>query len=176
MGRLRDHERSALAAVENYAVSQGDTADGVLGALERLHAQALSPSEAEGYRDRSAVAVLFYFVRQLRAACEHDGAHRRRNWKAGDAVHERAVRFVRDLKGLDHSPWRRRSEPQQYVKPTNALSALSLVLARIAQAYRVDACAAYAASNRAGRLRGYGNAIVPHVAQAFIEAYLECRI
>jgi hypothetical protein len=26
-----------------------------------------------------------------------------------------------------------------------------------------------------GRLRGYGNAIVPQVAQAFIEAYLETK-
>lgn len=32
---------------------------------------------------------------------------------------------------------------------------------------------AYGASARVGRLRAYGNAIVPQVAQAFIEAYLE---
>jgi len=29
---------------------------------------------------------------------------------------------------------------------------------------------------RVGRLRGYGNAINPHVAKVFIESYLECRI
>jgi DNA (cytosine-5)-methyltransferase 1 len=32
------------------------------------------------------------------------------------------------------------------------------------------------AANRVGRLRAYGNAIVPQVAQAFIEAYLEYRV
>jgi DNA (cytosine-5)-methyltransferase 1 len=26
-----------------------------------------------------------------------------------------------------------------------------------------------------GRLRAYGNAIVPQVAQAFVEAFMECR-
>tara|TARA_R110000868_G_scaffold346157_1_gene607183 strand:- start:441 stop:1208 length:768 start_codon:yes stop_codon:yes gene_type:complete len=34
---------------------------------------------------------------------------------------------------------------------------------------------AYGATARVGRLRAYGNAIVPQVAQAFIGAYLECN-
>jgi DNA (cytosine-5)-methyltransferase 1 len=32
---------------------------------------------------------------------------------------------------------------------------------------------AHGVSGRVGRLRAYGNAIVPQVAQTFIEAYLE---
>jgi DNA (cytosine-5)-methyltransferase 1 len=34
---------------------------------------------------------------------------------------------------------------------------------------------AHGVSARVGRLRGYGNAIVPQVAQVFITAYMECR-
>jgi DNA (cytosine-5)-methyltransferase 1 len=34
---------------------------------------------------------------------------------------------------------------------------------------------AHGATSRVGRLRAYGNAIVPQVAQAFIEAFMECR-
>jgi DNA (cytosine-5)-methyltransferase 1 len=34
---------------------------------------------------------------------------------------------------------------------------------------------AYGAASRVGRLRAYGNAIVPQVAQGFIEAFMECR-
>ena len=34
---------------------------------------------------------------------------------------------------------------------------------------------AHGAAARVGRLRAYGNAIVPQVAQAFIEAFMECR-
>jgi len=34
---------------------------------------------------------------------------------------------------------------------------------------------AHGAASRVGRLRAYGNAIVPQVAQAFIEAFMECR-
>jgi hypothetical protein len=34
---------------------------------------------------------------------------------------------------------------------------------------------ASARANRVGRLRAYGNAIVPEVAAAFIRAYLEAR-
>lgn len=35
---------------------------------------------------------------------------------------------------------------------------------------------AYGVPGRVGRLRGYGNAIVPQVAQAFAEAFLECAL
>ena len=34
---------------------------------------------------------------------------------------------------------------------------------------------AYGAASRVGRLRAYGNAIVPQAAQTFIEAFMECR-
>lgn len=175
VGRLRDHERAALAEVAGYAQSQGHEGEGVRVVLDAVRSQALYEWSTRGLRDVCAPEVLLAFLRNIAEACEPSSDERRRRQKAGDAVHERAVRFVRGLKGLDDSPLRRGPEEQRTGEPSDALSALSLVLARTAEAYRGDALTAYAATGRVGRLRGYGNAIVPQVAAEFVGAYLDIR-
>jgi hypothetical protein len=59
---------------------------------------------------------------------------------------------------------------QRTEEPTDALHLLSLSLACHAEAFEHAATDAYAATNRVGRLRGYGNAIVAPLAAAFIKA------
>jgi hypothetical protein len=52
---------------------------------------------------------------------------------------------------------------------------LSRVLARHAQAHADAEGAADAAANRMGRLRAYGNAIVPPLAAQFIKTFMEFK-
>jgi len=65
------------------------------------------------------------------------------------------------------------SDEQSAREPSNTLLALSFVLARHAEAHWRAAHDAHAASNRAGQLRAYGNAIVPQVAAEFVSAVME---
>jgi hypothetical protein len=86
------------------------------------------------------------------------------------------MRSLRVQRHAADSPRERESDGQLGVESTDALLALSLVLARHACAYREAAHAAHAATARVERLRGYGNAINPQQAAQFIEAAIECGV
>jgi hypothetical protein len=83
------------------------------------------------------------------------------------------LRVLRSDAGTCCPSCRRQSDEQSSEQSSDPLHLLSFFLARSAQAYREAASDADAASNRVGRLRGYGNAIVPQVAAEFIKALLE---
>jgi hypothetical protein len=79
------------------------------------------------------------------------------------------------VRRIDRSPHRRQPIEQRAHELADVVRVLSFDLARHAEAYWAAAEDAYAATDRVGRLRAYGNAIVPQVAAAFIEAVMECR-
>jgi hypothetical protein len=119
-----------------------------------------------------APQVLFDFMLSQATAC--DGAADSRSIKkAGKQTVAGAMRIMRVDSGLMHTPHRREPFEQRPDEPANTLHELSLLLARDTQAFGQAVLAAHAALNRVGLLRGYGNAIVPQVAAAWIEAVIE---
>lgn len=115
--------------------------------------------------------VLLSFLLSLRAACD-TAAYGRGGPQADKAVHWRALRFLRVARRPLHPSRGRQPAQQRLREPSDAVQILSLNLARHAEAYRVAAQQAHAATDRVGRLRGYGNAIVPQVAACFVETVM----
>jgi hypothetical protein len=118
--------------------------------------------------------ILLAFMLSLRAACNAT-AYGSGGAQASKAVHWRALRFLRMVRRLDRSPHRRQPVEQPAHELTDVVRVLSLNMARHAEAYWFAAEDAYASTNRVGRLRAYGNAIVPQVAAEFIGAVMERR-
>lgn len=119
-----------------------------------------------------APSLLLDYLLCLEAA--RDGTADRSGFqKASDEVRQRIVRGVRVYEEPGRASREREPNGQLTGQFTDALLALSFVLARHAEAYREEAKRAHAASGRAAMLRGYGNAIVPQVAATFIETVME---
>jgi hypothetical protein len=116
-----------------------------------------------------APEILLTYLQCVEAAC--DGAADESRIK--ETRREACRRIVRGMwlqPQFSCTPRERRPDEQPARQFADPVFALSLVLARHAQAYAAVADRAHATSGRVGLLRGYGNAIVPQVAAAFIEA------
>ena len=123
---------------------------------------------------------LLSFLRQLKT----------QGWKFADALpcqsqgkSKEVMRFLRIDRESLYTPCRRELGEQQSGESANALQALSQLLAHYETLEWSEAIRTYAGRcfpltidklpNRVVKLRGYGNAIVPQVAKAFIETVME---
>lgn len=115
--------------------------------------------------------VLLSFLLSVESACEptSDGCGFE---KAGSSLHGATVRSMRNATGTGRAPSGREPDEQRSGESPNALRELSFLLARRAAAHEHAQGETHAASNRVGRLRGFGNSIVPQVAAAFIRAVM----
>lgn len=123
--------------------------------------------------------ILLAFLRQLDwSGVEGDVSF------PGEEEFETAVRSVRFKTLFARAPRRRERSEQRADKYSDPLQALSRLLAQHAQAdwtaYRSAHARplpllAHGVPARVGKLRAFGNAIVPEVATEFIAAYVECR-
>ena len=126
-----------------------------------------------------SATVLLAFLRKLQAegwAVEESIS------RSGKEASDGMLRVLREHIEASRPPFERGLDGQQAGEPANALRVLSSILARHAQAAWTQAIAADAevgfpigsgAIGRVGRLRAYGNAIVPQQAAAFVASYLE---
>jgi DNA (cytosine-5)-methyltransferase 1 len=167
--RCRDIEAAAIQEVLNAAIDP-DPAEAMRLLWRRVRAQ-IHQWPAGGQGSVPQAEVLLPFLLSLRAACDST-AYGSGGAQANKAVHWRALRFLRLRRRSLHAPRQRQPDGQQGVESTDALHLLSLSLACHAEAFENAATDAYATTDRVGRLRAYGNAIVPAVGAAFIQAVM----
>ena len=133
-----------------------------------------------GYDGVPSATVLLAFLRKLQIegwAVEESLS------RASKEAPEAVLRSLRSEVEAACAPLGRGLDEQQPEQSANALRVLSSILARHAQEAWPQAIAADAevgfpigtgSLGRVGRLRAYGNAIVPQVAAEVIAAWMEC--
>jgi hypothetical protein len=123
--------------------------------------------------------VLFPFLRELSSACDAGGGS-----VPGEEIQETEMRSVRDQQEASCSPRRWEPVEQRAGEHSDLMRELSRVLAQHARAlweayWRSHATAypllTHGEKNRVGKLRAYGNAIVPPLAAQVIGAYLDAE-
>lgn len=176
LGRCRDAETEAFREVLAYAEASKTDAREVLRMVwHYVRAEACRGSARTGVRvELHEAEVLFPFLLSLRAACA-ESVNASGVQETSKSVHWRALRSLRCSRRLVHASHRRRSDEQRLGQFADALPELSWVLARHAQTYRAAAEDADAATGRVGRVRGYGNAIVPEEAEVVLAALMDVR-
>jgi DNA (cytosine-5)-methyltransferase 1 len=175
---IEEARKEVLIYAENSDRSPGE----VLQMVQRSHgAETLPAEERPGVQQElSEAKILQHFL--LRVASTFDGASdccRSEETSLQDA--QDGMRGLRRRNGYVGPSPGRESEEQRPGESSDPLSVLSRFLAcrarEVAEAIAASHAAAFPLGGsrlgRVGRLRGYGNAIVPQLAAVFVRAYLE---
>jgi hypothetical protein len=171
--RLRALEVASWQEVKKYAGTNKIDTDETLR-MVRTAVRAKTGRKKQSARMReqfSSSEVLLDYLLCLEATCNGTTDSR----SLSQARQEAQLRIVRSVRGDERdacAPRQRKSDGQRTAKSSDPMLALSLILARHAAAYRQAAGDAHAASDRVGRLRAIGNAIVPQQAALFIRAVM----
>jgi len=173
LGRLRAVEREAWERIVTHGESDGDP-DETLRILRRaVLAQARRQEAAIGMRvEFHATQILLDFL--LCVSATRGGTLEPK--LVPQACSEARQRIVRGLwlhRTAGGPPCEWRPDEQLAAESSNAVLALSLVLARLVAPYWEAARDAYAASNRVGMLRIGGNAIVAPLAAEVLGALMD---
>jgi len=167
LGYLRDH-RSFTEEVKNAAGTVGTWNEAVRALRNRDNSEAFWRKAGRRYGISGATILL---------ACvlEHEGQlgnFLNSTSPSLTEIHERAMRELRSAGSASRASRRQQPSQQQPDELTYALSKMSQESPLV---FEILECMngfplGHGISERLGRLRGYGNAIVPQVAAAFIEA------
>ena len=168
-------ERAWKEVVVYGTASERDPDEALRMVRDAIHSQASGQSKTTGVRQQLLTTpLLLDLVLSIEAA--------RNRAPVGGCIPEtgsqktdRLVRSLRQRSGDLRPPHQWESARQQPSEPTDPVFAVSLILARHAEAYKQAVFGAHAALGRVGKLRAYGNAIVPPLAATFIRAFLECE-
>ncbi len=171
LDRLRAIENRIASEMNAYAAHVGTDSGEALRILRQgLSTQVYAERAIGGSRRLSTPAVLLNLLLCIDAV--RDGAAVSRG--LSKTLTENHLRVVRsmwpDIEPVGPSCGRQ-SDEQRADEPSDALPALSQLLARHVEAHRQAARDAHAASSRVGMLRGFGNAIDPRPASEIIRAY-----
>ena len=182
MGRLRPECINQITQeVNEYATStETNIREAMLDVWMSLGAQAIQRQTRRLSSVREA-PVLLSFLRQL---ADQGWTLAQGLPRPSPQTSEGQLRVLWEQVQASRSPYRRGLDQQSVDQPSDVVRFLSSVLARHAQEawgqtferHVSDAFPLIKGSlNRVGRLRAYGNAIVPQVAEQVIRAYMECR-
>ncbi len=193
-GKTRRFESFAQPLVDGLPASLGPISADIVEEIEKEiahHAATTSTDPRTALRDLQlslsaqvfagqtglqSSAFLLSFLRQL---SEQGWSFAESFSRTRTEIPATSLRGVRNCETSARAPRRRRLDEQRVTQSSNTLHFLSSILARAAQAvwgqtYATNAAATFPLAvgvpNRVGRLRGYGNAIVPQVAAEFLKA------
>ena len=172
LAALRTIEDRAWEEIERHGSTERDTHETLRMVRETVQSKACRDKAATAgmCQELHEASVLLDFLLCLEAA--RHGTTNGGGWsEARDEAQQRLLRSLWDHRRDVRSSHRREPEEQCTGEPSDALFALSRVLARDAETYRAILLDTHAASGRAGVLRGAGNAIVPQTAAEFIRAF-----
>jgi hypothetical protein len=174
LGRLRTDSFSKIEeALTDAKISEADTREALRDLWLSFATQSL-PRTPRRFRSVYEAPVLLAFLRELA----------REGWRFLDHLPsacwqtpEAGLRELRRNRSETACPPQGRNSSQQCAgQSANALPVLSQALAYEAErAGMIPFPLAHGIPARVGKLRAYGNSIVPQVAAAFIEAALACR-
>jgi hypothetical protein len=168
----------AVEEVDKYAQKTGQSRSEAMSAVQQIISQ-----EPETFWPMGKCAgvspqeVLFPFLRELSSACDAG-----RGTGQSEEIQKGEMRGLRDQEQATRSSYRREPVEQRSGEHSNPVRELSWILAQHARAlwevyWRSNATAypllSHGEKNRVGRLRAYGNAIVPQVAAEVIAAFME---
>ena len=182
LGRLRPDQFQEVVQEVNAFVHSTKTylREAVFDVWLSLNAEALQRTTRRLSDVREAPVLLAY----LRQLADQGWEVAQSLPRASAEVEENGLRMLRERVSIARSSYQRGLDGQQTGKHPDAVRVLSSILARHAQAawgqtfdrYVSDAFPLiHGLTNRVGRLRAYGNAISPQVAEAFITAFMECQ-
>ena len=173
----RDAYQAARQEIDDWCVqAQARPGEALHDLWVSLAAQADAVRSIGGLGGIPSATILLAFLRELSREGWHveEGVSRQ-----GEETAQSGVRGLWLPGSVARSPFGRGLAEQRTVQPSNAVCVLSSILARHASAAWPEAIAADAevgfplgkgSPARVGRLRGYGNAIVPQQAAEFIRA------
>jgi hypothetical protein len=179
LGRLRpEYYAEGEQEVIAYAEAEKCRPAEVLRAVQNAVAAQTVWQEPGGFFGIREAEVLLPYLLELESRIEDGGTSR-----TVKEASRSGMRGLRPDDGAARASHRWRSDEQRAIEHSNPLHSLSWVLARNARS-AFEAVRSTDAKTlpllarnipaRVGRLRGYGNAIVPQVAAEFIRAAREC--
>jgi len=168
----------AVEEVDKYAQKTGQSRSEAMSAVRQIISQEPETfwpvGECAGV---SSQEILFPFLRELSSACDAG-----RGIGPSEEIQKGEMRGLRDQEQATRSSYRREPVEQRPGEHSDPMRELSWVLAQHARAlweayWRSNATAypllSHGEKNRVGRLRAYGNAIVPPLAAEVVKALME---
>jgi hypothetical protein len=183
LGSVRSYEvKRAEEAIELYAKKSHRSAEQVVHLVQKIFQSEAQQAGGFGMQRKFPKTALLLPLLFRSASTRYGTPNCGSSQKTDKEDEKGGVRELWSAPGNFGASLGRKSQEQSGSEPPDALLILSRILARCEETISEATSLAHAQAfplttgvkSRVGRLRGYGNSIVPQVAAEVIRAYMEC--